>query len=82
MTKVRQCELSGVDMIIPGKFKRNGRFMVCWITQLDRIMDLDKVNDDCVVELKGTEGFWKVDKTYEPELDHKEIKRNWHVGGL
>lgn len=78
---VKQVELDGAEnwwMNSSGEFiyKCNGNRKICWL-------DIDKrVKEGTILELKNIPGYWYVKKIYEIELEHKEINRTWHVGGL
>ncbi|HUD01378.1 MAG TPA: hypothetical protein VMR37_03565 [Rhabdochlamydiaceae bacterium] len=58
------------------KLKRTGQKLVTFI---------DKVTPDMVgaiIDLKKQEGLWVIDVIHDQDIQHHEIKRNWHVGGL
>lgn len=74
---MRQCELERVvrEKGNP-KLKRTGEKLISFV---------DGVNADmqgAIIELKKNRGLWVVDKIHEPDIEHHQLKRNWHVGGL
>jgi hypothetical protein len=74
---MRQCELERVERQ-RGKsdLKRTGEKLVTF---------LDKVTEDmqgAIIDLKKKEGLWVIDKVHQLDIEHDQIRRNWHVGGL
>lgn len=74
---MRQCELEKVAMKKRSSYmERTGQKMVSFI---------DGVRPDmtgAIIDLKGLEGLWVIDKIYDQEIESHQIRRNWHVGGL
>lgn len=55
----------------------NGKFQsIFWIE------NSEKLKKGSYVKPKGFKDFWKIEKVWNCELEHKEINRSWHVGGL
>lgn len=44
--------------------------------------DQGKLQPGNFVKPKGCDEFWKIDKVHDIEMNHEDLKRNWHVGGL
>ena len=74
---MRQCELERV-IRVKGQsgLKRTGDKLVTFIDGVLPDMEGE------IIDLKKVEGMWVIDKVHDQNLEHHQIRRNWHVGGL
>jgi uncharacterized protein YeaO (DUF488 family) len=55
------------------------------IPSLCKVVWVDGVkpkHEGCKMTLKDCKGFWDIVKVYEKELEKKDLKHGWNVGGL
>lgn len=74
-----QCELIGVTRSVERTtvtYNTNCERFICWI------QDCEKLSIGSIITLQGVEGMWIIEKIHEREMETKNIKRNWNVGGL
>ena len=55
---------------------RYNQFQMVWV---DRESEIKKGS---IVSLKGESEKWKIVDIYHPQINKKEINRDWKVGGL
>lgn len=74
---MRQCELERVVRERnQTNLKRTGEKLVTFLDTATPEMQ------GAIVDLKKKEGLWVIDKVYDQDIEHHQIKRNWSVGGL
>lgn len=58
------------------ELKQGNKQKVCWVDEVK------PKHQGCKMTLKDCNGFWDIVKVYEREIERKELKHGWAVGGL